>query len=150
MTIPLIVLAILAIVGGWVNLPDGYLWGDAFVLFLAPVVGTFKPIIEEGEISRSLPLAAPILGILLAYILYIRLPGIPFLLAWRLKPAYDLLLNKYYIDEVYNLVVTRPLFWISNNVLNRAIDTYMIDGAAEGTGLAVQTGGQNRGRAGTG
>jgi NADH-quinone oxidoreductase subunit L len=150
MTIPLIVLAILATVGGWVNLPDGMLWGNAFVRFLAPAVGTFKPILEEGEISRSLPLAAPILGILLAYILYIRLPGIPFLLAWRLKPAYDLLLNKYYIDEVYNLVVTRPLFWISDNVLNRAIDSYAIDGVAEGTGLAVQTGGQVARRAETG
>ncbi len=150
MTIPLIVLAILATVGGWVNLPDGILWGNAFVRFLAPVVGTFKPILEEGAISRSLPLAAPIIGILFAYILYIRLPGIPFLLAWRLKPAYDLLLNKYYIDEVYNLIVTRPLFWISQNVLNRAIDTYMIDGAAEGTGLAVETGGQVARRAETG
>src|SRR6266481_1153283 len=150
MTIPLIVLAILATVGGWVNLPGGILWGNAFVRFLAPVVGTFKPIIEEGAISRSLPLAAPIIGILFAYILYIRLPGIPFLLAWRLKPAYDLLLNKYYIDEVYNLVVTRPMFWISDNVLNRAIDTYMIDGAAEGAGLAVQTGGQVARRAETG
>jgi NADH-quinone oxidoreductase subunit L len=150
MTIPLIVLAILATVGGWVNLPGGILWGNAFVRFLAPVVGTFKPIIEEGAISRSLPLAAPIIGIVFAYILYIRLPGIPFLLAWRLKPAYDLLLNKYYIDEVYNLIVTRPLFWVSNNVLNRAIDTYMIDGAAEGAGLAVQTGGQVARRAETG
>src|SRR5260221_6515921 len=51
MTIPLIALAILATVGGWVNLPGGILWGNAFVRFLAPVVGTFKPIIEEGEIS---------------------------------------------------------------------------------------------------
>ncbi len=150
MTIPLIVLAILATVGGWVNLPDGILWGNAFVRFLAPVIGTFKPILEEGEISRSLPLAAPIIGILLAYILYIRLPGLPFLLAWRLKPAYDLLLNKYYIDEVYNLIVTRPLFWISENILNRAIDEYAIDGTAEGIGLAVQTGGQVARRAETG
>jgi NADH-quinone oxidoreductase subunit L len=150
MTIPLIVLAILATVGGWVNLPGGILWGNAFVRFLAPVIGTFKPILEEGDISRSLPLAAPIIGILVAYILYVRLPGIPFLLAWRLKPAYDLLLNKYYIDEVYNLIVTRPLFWISDNILNRAIDEYAIDGTAEGIGLAVQTGGQVGRRAETG
>jgi NADH-quinone oxidoreductase subunit L len=78
------------------------------------------------------------------------LPGLPFLLAWRLKPAYDLLLNKYYIDEVYNLIVTRPLFWISENILNRAIDEYAIDGTAEGIGLAVQTGGQVARRAETG
>ena len=61
-----------------------------------------------------------------------------------------MLLNKYYIDELYNLIVTRPLFWISDNVLNRAIDEYAIDGTAEGTGLAVQTGGQVARRAETG
>ena len=50
MTIPLIVLAILATVGGWVNLPDGLLWGNAFVRFLTPAVGAFKPIVEASPI----------------------------------------------------------------------------------------------------
>ena len=151
MTIPLIVLAILATVGGWVNLPDGLLWGNAFVRFLTPAVGTFKPH-RRGELS-SLSLFASIasaLGIALAYVFYIRLPGIPILLAWRLKAGYDLLLNKYYIDQLYNFIVTRPLFWISNNVLNRAIDSFVIDGAADGAGLAVQTSGQMARRAETG
>jgi NADH-quinone oxidoreductase subunit L len=150
MTIPLIVLAILSTVGGWVNLPGGLLWGNAFVRFLAPVVGTFTPHLEPSSISLYLPLVASIIGIVLAYVLYIQLPGIPFLLAWRLKPAYDLLLNKYYIDEIYNLIVTRPLFWISDNVLNRAIDSYAIDGVAEGAGLAVETSGQVARRVETG
>ena len=150
MTIPLIVLAILATVGGWVNLPDGWLWGNAFVRFLAPAVGTFKPIVEANSIIMSLPLIASIIGIALAWVLYIQLPGIPFLLAWRLKAPYDLLLNKYYIDELYNFIVTRPLFWVSHNVLNRAIDSFVIDGAADGAGLAVETGGQVARRAETG
>ena len=150
MTIPLIVLAILSTVGGWVNLPGGLLWGNAFVRFLEPAVGTFTPHLEASSISLYLPLIVSIVGIALAYVLYIRLPGIPFLLAWRLKPAYDLLLNKYYIDDLYNLIVTRPLFWISDNVLNRAIDSYAIDGTAEGAGLAVQTSGQVARRAETG
>jgi NADH-quinone oxidoreductase subunit L len=150
MTIPLIVLAILATVGGWVNLPHGWLWGNAFVRFLTPAVGTFKPLVEATAVSAALPLVASIIGIVLAYVLYIRLPGLPFLLAWRLKAPYDLLLNKYYIDQLYNFIVTRPMFWISQNVLNRAIDSYVIDGAAEGAGLAVQTGGQVSRRAETG
>jgi NADH-quinone oxidoreductase subunit L len=78
------------------------------------------------------------------------LPGIPMLLAWRLKDIFDLLLHKYYIDELYNLVVTRPLFWVSSVVLNRAIDSFAIDGAANGAGLAVQTTGQLARRAETG
>ncbi|MGB8412304.1 MAG: NADH-quinone oxidoreductase subunit L [Candidatus Binatus sp.] len=151
MTIPLIVLAILATVGGWVNLPDGLLWGNAFVRFLTPAVGAFKPIVEASPSSLSLVASiASALGIALAYLFYLRLPGIPMLLAWRLQYLYNLLLNKYYIDQLYNLIVTRPLFWVSNNVLNRAIDSFAIDGAADGAGLAVQTSGQIARRAETG
>ncbi|HEY9156502.1 NADH-quinone oxidoreductase subunit L [Candidatus Binatus sp.] len=151
MTIPLIVLAILATVGGWVNLPGGLLWGNAFVRFLTPAVGAFKPIVEASPSSLSLVASiASAIGIVLAYVWYLRLPGIPSLLAWRLKGPYDLLLNKYYIDQLYNFIVTRPLFWVSNNVLNRAIDSFAIDGAADGAGLAVQTSGQIARRAETG
>jgi len=151
MTIPLIVLAILATAGGWVNLPDGLLWGNAFARFLAPAVGAFKPIVEASPISLSLVASiASGLGIALAYLFYLRLPGIPMLLAWRLQDLYNLLLNKYYIDQLYNSIVTRPLFWVSNNVLNRAIDSFAIDGAADGAGLAVQTSGQIARRAETG
>src|ERR1022692_2133228 len=151
MTIPLIVLALLATVGGWVNLPDGLLWGNAFVRFLAPAVGAFKPIVEASPTSLSLVASiASALGIALAYLFYLRLPGIPMLLAWRLQDLYNLLLNKYYIDQLYNFIVTRPLFWVSNNVLNRAIDSFAIDGAADGAGLAVQTSGQIARRAETG
>jgi NADH-quinone oxidoreductase subunit L len=150
MTIPLTVLAILATAGGWVNLPGGWLWGNAFVRFLAPSVGTFKPLIEATTLSTYMPLTASIIGIVLAYVLYIRLPGLSYLLAWRLKAPYDLLLNKYYIDELYNLIVTRPLFWTSQNVLNRAVDSFVIDGTAEGAGLFVETGSQVARRAETG
>src|SRR5579862_408998 len=53
MTIPLIVLAILATVGGWVGLPNGFLWGNAFVRFLAPAVGTFTPAFEANAAGLS-------------------------------------------------------------------------------------------------
>ena len=87
-------------------------------------------------------LIASILGAALAYVFYLRLPGIPMLLAWRLQDLHNLLLNKYYIDELYDLIVTRPLFWISDTVLNRTIDSEVIDGTAVGAGLTVQTSGQ--------
>jgi NADH-quinone oxidoreductase subunit L len=151
MTIPLIVLAILATVGGWAGLPNGILWGNAFVRFLAPAVGTFTPAFEANAGWLSIvALVVSGAGIALAYVFYIRLPGIPFLLAWRLKELFNLLLNKYYIDELYDLIVTRPLFWVSDKVLNRTIDTFMIDGAANGAGSTVQESGQIARRAETG
>src|ERR1700731_47175 len=151
MTIPLIVLAILAIAGGWVGLPNGVLWGNAFVRFLEPAVGPFRPVLEASAVFLSIPaLIASILGAALAYIFYLRLPGIPMLLAWRLKDLYNVLLNKYYIDELYDLIVTRPLFWISDTVLNRTIDAELIDGTAVGAGLTVQASGQIARRVETG
>ena len=113
MTIPLIVLAVLAAVGGWVGLPDGLLWGDAFARFLSPVVGNFKPAVEASPAMLS-AVATGLGGIIVAYVFYLRLPGLPMILSWRLKGLYDLLLEKYRIDELYNLIVTRPLFWVSN------------------------------------
>jgi NADH-quinone oxidoreductase subunit L len=151
MTIPLIVLAILAIGGGWVGLPNGVLWGNAFVRFLEPAVGPFRPVFEASAVFLSITaLIASILGAALAYIFYLRLPGIPMLLAWRLKDLYNLLWNKFYIDELYDLIVTRPLFWISDTVLNRTIDGEVIDGTAVGAGLTVQASGQIARRVETG
>ncbi len=151
MTIPLIVLAILSVVGGWVGLPNGLLWGNAFARFLAPAVGEFKPLFEVSGGALSLMASvASALGIVLAYVFYLRLPGLPALLAWRAKDLFTLLLNKYYIDELYDLVVTRPLFWISRNILDRGIDQFAINGAVDGAGLAVQTGGQIARRTETG
>jgi len=151
MTIPLIVLAVLATVGGWVGLPDGLLWGDAFARFLSPVVGNFKPAVAASPAMLS-AVATGLggLGILLAYVFYLRLPGLPMILAWRLKGLYDLLLEKYRIDELYNLIVTRPLFFISNQILNRGVDQFVIDGAANGAGIAVEAGGEMARRSETG
>ncbi len=143
MTIPLIVLAVLAAVGGWVGLPEGLLWGDAFARFLSPVVGNFKPAVEASPAMLS-AVATGLggLGILFAYVFYLRMPGLPSLIAWRAKGLYELLLEKYRIDELYNLLVTRPLFFISDQILSRGVDRAVIDGAANGAGLAVETGGE--------
>ncbi len=151
MTLPLVVLAALSVAGGWVGLPHGLLWGNAFARFLSPVVGTFEPAREASTFLLSLAATgASAAGIALAYVFYIRLPGLPMILAWRAGAIYRLLLEKYYIDQLYNLVVTRPLFWVSSYVLNRTVDSFAIDGTAVGAGLMVETGGELARRAETG
>jgi len=151
MTIPLIVLGVLALVGGWVGLPKGLLWGEAFSRFLAPVVGTFHPAFEPSVamltvVSVGLALA----GLALAYLFYIVQPGLPALLAYQARSAYEVLLNKYYVDEFYNLVIFRPLFWIATFALSRVVDTFAIEGLVNGTGLTVETGGEVARRVETG
>ncbi len=143
MTIPLMVLATLAAVGGLVGLPEGLLWGNKIDAFLAPSVGEYAPILHGNFVmltSASLGLAT--LGIVLAWYFYIKAPGMPYLIAYQLQSAYNVLLNKYYVDEFYNAIVSRPLFWISTFVLGRVIDSFMIDGLVNGAGITVETGGQ--------
>ena len=143
MTIPLMVLAVLAVVGGWVGLPDGLWWGDKISEFLAPSVGDYAPILHGSFVmltSASLGLAG--LGILLAWYFYLKAPGMPYLIAYQAQSAYEVLLNKYYVDEFYNTIVSRPLFWLSTFVLGGFIDSFMIDGLVNGAGLTVETGGQ--------
>jgi NADH-quinone oxidoreductase subunit L len=151
MTIPLIVLAVLSVVGGWVGLPETMLWGNAFVRFLIPAVGEFKPAIEANEvILTAISVAASLAGILTAYIMYIRQPELPGKLATQAQALYRLFLDKYYVDQLYDRILTRPLFFISRYILWRGVDSFAIDGMVEGAGLTVQTGGGMARRAETG
>jgi NADH-quinone oxidoreductase subunit L len=154
MTIPLIVLAAFSIIGGWVELPEGTMWGGAFSRFLAPVVAgpvtglMARPAAMAGSnLSPSLVLSAvatltAIIGIAIAWIFYIQVPGLAGQFAESMRALYDVLRRKYYIDELYDLIVTRPLFFISTYVLFRGVDVTVIDGIADGLGLGVEESGE--------
>ena len=155
MAIPLIVLAVLATVGGFVGLPDGLLWGNAFSRFLAPV---FAPpvggllgvptIVTEvsgasaGSALSATALAAGLLGIFLAWLLYIQSPALPGRIAENLRGLRELLWHKYYIDELYDHLISRPLFWISVNLLNNGVDSDVIDGIVNGIGASLEGSGK--------
>jgi len=143
MTIPLLTLAGLSIVGGWFGLPEGVLWGNKIGSFLAPSVGEFTPMMHGSfAMLTGVSLGLAIIGIALAWYFYLVAPGMPYLIAYQLQSAYEVLLHKYYVDELYNTVVTRPLFWVSTFVLGQVVDSFMIDGLVNGAGLTVETGGQ--------
>jgi NADH-quinone oxidoreductase subunit L len=154
MTIPMIILAVLAFAGGWSGLPDGFLWGNAFSNFLAPIVA--PPILGAYTKAAGLPggVVAPafmlsaittvvaLIGIAIAWLFYIRNPKLPSRLAHGLRGFYQLLLRKFYIDELYNALISRPLFWIADTVLNRGVDAGLINAAVDGTGLGVEASGE--------
>ncbi len=151
MTVPLIVLAVCSTFGGLVGLPKGLLWGDAFGRFLAPVVGTFKPALEASALTLGgCAGLAGLAGIALAWLFYLARPELPENIAASLGALYRLLAGKYYVDEFYNLVISRPLFWISTFVLGRAVDTMTIDGFVNGTALSAEESAQALRRVETG
>src|SRR5229473_4340820 len=154
MTIPLIVLAVVSIIGGWVELPEGMIWGGAFSRFLAPLVAgpvtglMARPAAMAGSnLSPSLVLSAvatltAIIGIGIAWIFYIQVPALAGQFAESMRALYNVLRRKYYIDELYDLIVSRPLFFISTYVLHRGVDVMVIDGIADGLGLRVEESGE--------
>ena len=138
---PLVVLAILSIIGGWFALPTFYGGSDYFANFLAPVFGGAQEAAgaatEAAAHQLELILAAvafgtALVGIAIAYWLYLKNPRKPDDLAKSMKPAYTTLLHKYYVDELYAATVVRPLLWLSTNVLWKAADVVGIDGTVNG------------------
>jgi NADH-quinone oxidoreductase subunit L len=143
MTIPLVVLAVLSLVGGWVGLPNGMLWGDIFAHFLDPVVGHPANVAQVSTLLFSgIAMAVAIAGIVVAWLFYIRLPGLPALLAYKASVLYQLLKSKYYVDELYDALISRPLFWFSTHFLAHGVDDAVINGFVDGTGVAVEGSGE--------
>jgi NADH-quinone oxidoreductase subunit L len=81
-----------------------------------------------------------LIGILFAYLLYIRHPEIPGKIRSALGGLFRLVENKYYVDEIYDALIVRPLVVISDRVFYRGIDATLIDEVgANGSARAVRT-----------
>jgi NADH-quinone oxidoreductase subunit L len=140
MLIPLMILAVLSLVGGWLAAPA--FWGgtDYFTKFLEPVFAagaTEAASAEAAAHALEIPLAVvavitATIGLFVAWWLYLKKPEKPAELAKSMKGAYSTLLNKYYVDELYAAVVVKPLLWLSSHVLWQTVDVQMIDGAVNG------------------
>ena len=169
MTVPLMILAFLSIVGGWFAAPHLLGKTDYFEAFLHPVFSAYgvQSGIEQGaslagaageaggispspamELFHALtgpPVILAIIGLLVAWWFYIRRRDAPKKLAERVHGLYTLLLNKYYVDEIYAILFIRPFLWISTNVLWHVVDERVIDGTVNGfADVARDAGGQAR------
>jgi len=137
---PLVVLAFLSIFGGWFALPPFLGGADYFANFLSPVFAApegAQPLSEAAAHSLEWALAGVAVltgtvGFLVAYWLYIRQPRKPQDIAQSLRPIYQTLLGKYYVDELYAAAVVRPLVWVSDHVLWKIVDVDAIDGTVNG------------------
>ena len=152
MTVPLIILAVLSVVGGYVGLPA--VLGERADLigrFLEPIAravhGPVPAAVEWNLILVSTAAAAA--GLFIAYLFYIRYPLIPGRLAARLPAVYRVLVGKYYVDELYDAVIVRPAVRGAELVYTH-FDLKVIDGALNGSALAADTAGRGLARLQTG
>ena len=141
MTIPLIVLGVLSVIGGWIGIPHVLGGSNHLEHFLHPVFANAEKIThaaEHGHHSAALEyllmvisLSVAATGIGLAYLFYLKRPE----LAGRLKDSvlslYTLIFNKYYVDEIYNAIIIQPLAKLADFSW-KVIDVGIIDGTANG------------------
>lgn len=126
MTLPIIVLALLSAGGGFINIP-GFL-SSAYPL-------------AEHENTTAMIISASfgIIGILVAFYLYVLQPRVAESLKNAAGPIYTLVANKYYVDEFYSHAIVRPLESISRVLLWRGVDEGIIDtGLVNGLGKIVR------------
>ena len=139
MLIPLIILGILSVIGGWIGIPSAMGGHNDIAHFLDPLFGT-APATGALPGSNTLALtlagvsfAVVILGWLLAHVLYFAKPELPAKFASKLHGLYTLVLNKYWVDEVYGAIFVAPLLAASSYLLKGLVDTGIIGGATYGS-----------------
>ncbi len=141
MLTPLVILAILSGIGGWVGVPEAMGGHAEIAHFLSPVTGAAHEA-AEGR-SMELLLAAvsvtvAVIGWFIAHLMYFAKPALPAQLASKVRGLYSLLLNKYWVDELYGAVVVAPLLLISRYVLKGLFDTGVITGGGMAIGYSAQ------------
>ena len=151
---PLVVLALLAAVGGFMNLPHWLPGHGMLHHFLDPV---FKH--GHVEFPHGNPLEFPLMGLTLlgvaasvglAYRFYVQQPHLPGEIAARFRKLYEGSLNKWYVDEAYQAAILTPIVTGSRQVLWAIVDSQIIDGLVNGAASLAQTAGRLHGRLGNG
>ncbi len=141
-TIPLIILAALSVIGGFFNVPSVLFGSSRLKGFLAPVFEQSAALTEHAELSHAteyalmgtvIVLTLIIIGI--AYSMYVSKNNVP-VAEGQETGIQKLLYHKYYIDEVYNAIIVKPLYWLSA-IFDRIVESMGIDRFVNAAGESV-------------
>jgi len=160
MTVPLMVLAVLSIIGGYIGVPHVLGGANHIHEFLAPVLGGgAEPAKAHAGISiltqawasggegaghqaalellmMVISVVIALIGIGIAYLFYVKNPALPKLLAERWKGLYKLIFNKYYVDELYEILFIKSLKGLGTG-LWKGFDDFVIDGTINGIAYLI-------------
>ena len=147
---PLVILALLSLGGGWMGVERSVGWinMERFTSFLTPVFGARTATGGSGRLELALSAMAMVvalLGCFVAYRFYRDKSAVPAQLAAAYPKSYKILANKYYVDELYEATVVRPLLGVSRYFLEWVVEigvlggiAWMIAGSAKFAGAIAQ------------
>jgi NADH-quinone oxidoreductase subunit L len=140
MTVPMTVLAILSIIGGAIGVPAALGGSNRIEHFLEPVMhhvgGHGHHSVSTEYLLMIISVVIVFIGIGLAYTMYVRKRHLPQEMATKFQWLYTAMLNKWYVDEIYSVLIVRPLHALSV-FLWKGFDVRVIDGAVNGVAQAV-------------
>ena len=143
MTIPLIILAILSVIGGWIGIPEVFMHGGhRLEAFLEPVFA------QSNALTEKVPLSHATEYMLMGISVAAALAALVF--AWNKFSKYQktdveetglgkALANKWYVDELYDAIIVKPIQSIAK-YFNNVFEKKGIDGFVNGVGKAVNYG----------
>jgi NADH-quinone oxidoreductase subunit L len=156
MALALIVLAIGSVAAGYIGLPHALGGGNSLGTWLTPsftAVGEAAAgaaeaaesatVGEEGSLEMTLMVVSSLialLGIGIASFIWLKRRQIADAMAARFSGIHRLLLNKYYVDELYDAAIVNPIVVVSTEGLWRGFDVKVVDGAVNGTAAIVNSG----------
>jgi NADH-quinone oxidoreductase subunit L len=155
MVVPLVILAVLSVIGGYVGLPRVLGVGNAIDAFLHPVfadTSIAQPLAEGGTtegILIAISVLAVAVGFVAAYWIYVRNWGMAERMTKSAQWLYDIVYNKYYVDEAYMEAIVKPLRILAD-VLADVVERRSIDGAVDGLARLVGLAGEGVRRVQTG
>jgi NADH-quinone oxidoreductase subunit L len=140
MTIPLMVLAALSIVGGFIGIPKALGGNHWLEHFLAPVFEKSAALLPQTELSSSLEItlmiasvAGALIALAYAYIRYVKKGHLPAAENEERPGLVSLSYHKFYVDEIYDWLIRKPLDALSV-FFYKVVDLLAIDGLVNGLG----------------
>jgi NADH-quinone oxidoreductase subunit L len=147
MTVPLVVLAALAVIGGWVGIPHVLGFTNHFERWMEPVMSHGGHNTESHALAAAggnagaeialmvASVALVLIAIYLARMFYNKRPELATSYREKLSGIHRVLLNKYYVDEIYGAILVRPAVYFSL-FLWKMVDVVFIDGLINGLATA--------------
>jgi NADH-quinone oxidoreductase subunit L len=134
MTLPLVILAVFAITIGWAGISKSFpVIGGILPNFVHEFIG--GTLLEAPEVlpfniwPLLISVIAALGGLSLGWLVYRnQKEGAEDPLKVTLGPIHTVLKNKYYFDELYNVIFVRPAYWVADNFTNQILDRGIIDG----------------------